>query len=99
MFNSVSKKIGAFALAATVALPMMFAAGQAEAKHGRNAALIGGLIGGAVLGSLLTGGTAYGSGGYYDDDYAPVRRCWRERQVVGYDSWGDAIIRRVRVCN
>ncbi len=98
MFKTASKKIAAVALAATCALTMTLSAGTAEARN-RDALIIGGaLLGGALLGGLVASG--HHSRYAYDDvDYVPVRRCWRERQLVGYDSWGDPIVRRVRVCN
>jgi hypothetical protein len=81
---------------ATVAAPQ-----QAEARHGRNAAIIGGLAAGALLGAAIANGPyyAYDPGPYY---YAPGPAyygpsCYWTRQRVWTDyGWRS---RRVRVCD
>jgi hypothetical protein len=92
------KILTATAAVAIIALATVAAPQQAEARHGRNAAIIGGLVLGALAGAAIAnGGYYYGPGPYY---YAPgpvyygPRRCYwsRNRYWNGY-SW-----RRERVC-
>ena len=78
------RKVAVAALAAlTVASALSLSVAPAEAKKGRNAALIGGLAAGAVLGGIIAGSQAqaapsYGyNGGYgYNSGYgyAPAYR-------------------------
>jgi hypothetical protein len=92
------KILTAFAAAATLTLATVAAPQHAEARHGRNAAIIGGLALGALAGAAIANGGYYG--GYY---YAPGPayyygpRCYwtRERYWNGW-SWHS---RRVRVCD
>lgn len=63
----------------------------AEARNGRKAAAIAGVLGALALGALAVG-AANGGYGYGDD-------CWVERRPV-YDDWGNVrFYRRVRICN
>jgi hypothetical protein len=60
-----------YAMAATLAGSLAVAmATPSQARHGRNAALIGGFAAGAVIGAAAAN-NYYGPGdGYYDDGYA-----------------------------
>jgi hypothetical protein len=95
------KILTATAAAATLALATVAAPQHAEARNGRNAAIIGGIAAGALLGAAIanSGGYYYGHGPYY---YAPGPvyygpRCYwsRQRYWNGY-RWH---VRRVRVCD
>ena len=81
-------------LIASVAAPE-----QAQARHGRNAAIFGGLAAGALLGAAVAnGGYGYGPGPYYaaGPAYYGGDCYWhRERVWTGY-GWR---LRRVRVCD
>ena len=88
------KTLTAIAAAATLALAIVAAPQHAEARNGRNAAIIGGMALGALAGAAIA------NGGYY---YAPAPayyygpRCFwtRERYWNGW-RWHT---RRVRVCD
>lgn len=90
----MTKTLTAIAAAATVALATLAVPQQAEARHGRNAAIIGGIAAGALLGAAAANGGYYYASppAYY---YGP--RCYwtRERFWNGY-RWHT---RRVRVCD
>lgn len=90
----MTKTLTAIAAAATVALATLAVPQQAEARHGRNAAIIGGIAAGALLGAAAANGGYYYASppAYY---YGP--RCYwtRERFWNGY-RWHS---RRVRVCD
>ena len=97
--NTFAKKIASLALAALVvggaASASISPAAAGGWDHHWNAPLAGGLLGGLVLGSVISGANAQGS--YYDD--APVYECHRERRAV-LNEYGDFVgYRRVRVCN
>jgi hypothetical protein len=88
VMNAIRKTAAAALALLTIAGATVAGTGEAEAKRGRNAALIGGLAAGAVLGGILMqnqahaapvygGGYAprYGGGyggGYYGGGYAPA---------------------------
>lgn len=101
--NALSRKIFTGALGA-VALAFAATAGAApaEARSGRNAAIIGGIAAGALFAGAVAAHAAprYGYGyGYYGHGYAYAPSCWRERQPV-FDRWGNFIRHRVvRVCH
>ncbi len=95
-------KTRTFAAIATVSIAATLAVGTtpAQAKNGRNAALIGGIAAG-LIGAIATrnayadqGGYdrgGYDRGGYDRGGYLPVSgygECWNERRPV-YDSWGE----------
>jgi hypothetical protein len=86
---TVTAAVAALTLA-TVAAP-----DQAQARHGRNGALIGGLAAGALIGAAVASGPYYGYGpgpyAYYGGD------CYwtRERVWTPY-GWR---FHRVRVCD
>lgn len=91
------KKFGAVG---AVALSLLAAAvstsSPAQARHWGH----GGWIGPAIVGGLALGALAasrpyyydYPAYGYYDEP-CPLRR-----RVVGYNRWGNPIVRTVRVC-
>jgi hypothetical protein len=96
------KTLTAIAAAATLTLAIVAAPQQAEARHGRNAAIIGGLALGALAGAAIAnGGYYYAPGpayyyapgpGYY---YGP--RCyWTHQRYWSGRHWHS---RRVRVCD
>jgi hypothetical protein len=94
----VMKKIlTATAAAITLALATVAVPQQAEARHGRNAAIIGGIAAGALLGAAAANGYYapyyYGPGpAYY---YGPSCYWTSQRYWNGYRwHW-----RRVRVCD
>jgi hypothetical protein len=105
----------ATAVTLALAVAMSLAVTQpASARDGRNAALLGGLAAGALLGGVI----ANNRGGYYEDEPAsapvyrrpppvmaydydeePAPRCYVTRQPV-YDEDGEfAGYRRARVCD
>lgn len=96
--TTLANKISSLALAALV-LGGVSAATVSPASaggwdHHWNAPLAGGILGGLVLGSVISNA---GAPGAYDD--APVYECHRERRAM-MDENGDFIgYRRVRVCN
>jgi hypothetical protein len=97
MFKTAASKVTALSLAAACAITMSLSAGTAQARD-RDALIVGGaILGGALLHGIVTANSAPR---YVEDDvYVPVRRrCWKERRVVAYDDFGDAIVRRVRIC-
>ena len=77
-------------LAASVIAPQ-----QAQARHGVNGAIIGGLAAGALIGAAVANGPyyAYGPGPYYA--YGPG--CYWTRERV-WTNWGWRW-HRVRVCD
>lgn len=91
------KKTSALAAAALAigfaALPVQ----QAEARYGRNAALIGGLAAGALIGGALAApryyGPAYAAPAYGGPVYVEEPACYRVRERV----WDDYRGRWVRV--
>ena len=88
------------AAAAVLALAAVGAPQQAEARHGRNAAIIGGIAAGALIGAYMANGPYYYGGGPYYYAPGPVYYgpdCYWSRQRVwnGY-RWR---LRRVRVCD
>jgi hypothetical protein len=90
----------ATAAAAALTIASVAAPEQAQARHGRNGALIGGLAAGALLGAAVANGPyyAYGPGPYYGAGpgyYGPGCYWHRERVWTGY-GWRS---RRVRVCD
>lgn len=60
----ILKQAGAAALAGVVVIAM---SAPSEARHGRNAAIIGGLAAGAIVGAAVAG-----AGGYYGPGYGPA---------------------------
>ena len=94
------KKILIATAAAAALIVSVAAPDQAQARHGRNAAIIGGLAAGALLGAAVANGPyyAYGPGPYYAPGpayYGPS--CYWTRQRVWTDyGWRS---RRVRVCD
>jgi hypothetical protein len=95
----MKKTLIAIAAAATVMVATVAAPQQAEARHGRNGALIGGLAVGALLGAAVASGPYYyGGGPYYASGpayYGPECYWTRHRVWTGY-GWR---LRRVRVCD
>lgn len=96
----MKKTLIAIAAAATVTLATVAAPQPAEARHGRNGALIGGLAVGALLGAAVASGPygyGYGPGPYYASGpayYGPGCYWTRDRVWTGYGwRW-----HRVRVC-
>jgi hypothetical protein len=89
------KTLTAIAAAATFALATVAAPQHAEARHGRNAAIIGGLVLGALAGAAIA------NGGFY---YAPAPayyyygpRCyWTRERYWNGRRWYS---RRLRVCD
>jgi hypothetical protein len=71
----------------------------AEARGGAVAAgIIGGVAAGAIIGSAAQR-NYYSGPGYVQPTYAPVYgACHIEREQV-VDQWGNAHIRRIRVCD
>jgi hypothetical protein len=91
------KTLTAIAAAATLTLATVAAPQHAEARHGRNAAIIGGLALGALAGAAIANGGYYG--GYYAPGpayyYGP--RCyWSHERYWSGRRWHS---RRVRVCD
>jgi len=99
--TKISKTLTALAAAATIAVAAVAAPQPAEARGGRNAALIGGLAAGVIVGAAVANGPYYGYGpryGYYEPRrvyYGPPCYWTRERVWDGY-GWR---LRRVRVCD
>lgn len=96
----MKKVLIALAAAATLTIVSVAAPQPAEARHGRNGALFGGLAAGALIGAAVAGGPyyAYGPGPYYAPGpayYGPG--CYWTRQRVWTD-WGWRT-RRVQVCD
>ena len=97
----MKKILIALAAAATLVIASVAAPQQAEARHGRNAAIFGGLAAGALLGAAIANGPyyAYSPGPYYYAPgpayYGPDCYWTRHRVWTGY-GWG---WRRVRVCD
>ena len=91
-----------YAAAATLAGALAVAmATPSQARHGRNAALIGGFAAGALIGAAAANGGYgyYGPGyGYYGPGYAggPYGPCYWQRQRF-WDGYGWRV-RNVRVC-
>jgi hypothetical protein len=91
------------AAAAALTLATVAAPQQAQARHGVNGAIIGGLAAGALLGAAVANGPyyAYGPGpgyyGYGPGPYAYGGGCYWHRERVWTD-WGWRV-RRVRVCD
>ena len=88
------KTLTAIAAAATLTLATVAAPQHAEARHGRNAAIIGGLALGALAGAAIANGGYYYAPGpaYY---YGP--RCfWTSERYWNGWRWHS---RRVRVCD
>lgn len=96
--------------AASVAAMLAVSAAPAQAKNGRNAALIGGIAVG-LIGALATRNAHAGHGGYdHGGGYIPVDQggytpvsgygeCWNERRPV-YNAWGELRgFRFTRICN
>ena len=94
----MKKTILAIAAAATIAAGTLAAPQQAEARNGRNAAIIGGVAAAAIIGGAIAANSApryYAPApGYvaYDGYYARYpHRChggyWARRPV--YDRWGN----------
>ena len=91
--KTLTGALGALALAATMAA----SASPAEAKWGRNAALFGGLAGGAIIAGTIASNAyaapVYGHGPAY------VSSCWREKRPVT-NRWGEIVgYRSVRFCD
>jgi hypothetical protein len=88
------KTLTAIAAAATLTLATVAAPQHAEARHGRNAAIIGGLALGALAGAAIANGGYYyaPSPAYY---YGP--RCyWAHERYWSGRRWHS---HRVRVCD
>jgi hypothetical protein len=88
------------AAVAALTLASVAAPQQAQARHGVNGAIIGGLVGGALLGAAVANGPYYGYGAgpaYYGPGPYAYGGCYwsRERVWTGY-GWR---FHRVRVCN
>ena len=86
------------AAAAALMLATVAAPQQAEARHGVNGAIIGGLAAGALVGAAVANGPyyAYGPGPYYGPGYAYGPGCyWTRERVWGPYGWR---WHRVRVC-
>jgi hypothetical protein len=64
----ITKSVAAVGIAGLMALA---AAAPAEARHGRNAAAVGGFVAGAAVGAAVAGSNRYygGPGGYYGPTY------------------------------
>ena len=95
--TKISKTLTALAATATIAVAAMTAPQPAEARGGQNAAIIGGLAAGAIVGAAVANGPYYG--GPYAYAPGPVYygpRCYWTHQRV-WDGWGWRL-RRVRVC-
>jgi hypothetical protein len=104
----MKKTLTAVAAIATLALGTLAVPQQAEARHGRNAAIFGGIAAGALFGAAAANGAFgyYGPGyGYYGPGYGyyapgPVYygpRCyWTSRRYWNGYRWHS---RRVRVCD
>jgi hypothetical protein len=92
----MKKILIATAAAATLVIASVAAPQQAEARHGRNAAIFGGLAAGALLGAAVANGPYYGYGpGPYAAYYGPDCYWTRHRVWTDYGwRW-----RRVRVCD
>jgi hypothetical protein len=99
----MKKILIATAAAATLMIASVAAPDQAQARHGRNAAIFGGLAAGALLGAAVANGGygygyGYGPGPYYaaGPGYYGGGCYWhRERVWTGY-GWR---LHRVRVCD
>ena len=96
--NIFAKKIASLTLAALVVGGATSASISPAAAggwdHHWNAPLAGGILGGMILGSVISGANAQVG---YDD--APVYECHRERRAI-LNEYGDFVgYRRVRVCN
>lgn len=85
------------AAVAALAVAGTFAPQSARAENGQIAAgVVGGLAVGAIVGSQMNRGPAYG---YRDDGYrASYRECRIERRDFE-DRYGRLHVRRVRVCD
>jgi hypothetical protein len=88
----------ATAAAVTLVIATVAAPQHAEARYGRNAAIIGGLVFGALAGAAIAnGGYYYAPGPYYYRPgpvyYGP--RCYWSRHRV----WNGYRWRRVRICD
>ncbi len=98
--NAISRKIFAGAFGA-IALAVAATAGAApaEARSGRNAAIIGGIAAGALFAGAIAAHSAPRYGYGYGYGYVHAPSCWRERQPV-IDPWGNVVrYRVVRVCH
>jgi hypothetical protein len=97
----MKRMLTATVAATTLALATVAAPQHAEARYGRNAAIIGGLALGALAGAAIAGGGFYYAPAPYYYAPGPVYyygpRCYwaRERYWNGY-RWR---AHRVRVCN
>jgi hypothetical protein len=95
------KKILIATAAATALIASVAAPEQAQARYGRNAAIIGGVAAGALLGAAVANGPYYGPGPYaygpgpYAAYYGPDCYWTRHRVWTDY-GWR---YRRVRVCD
>jgi hypothetical protein len=98
----MKKTLTAVAAIATLALGTLAVPQQAEARHGRNAAIIGGIAAGALFGAAAANGAFgyYGPGYGYGYAPGPVYygpRCyWTSRRYWNGYRWHS---RRVRVCD
>lgn len=109
--NFVAKALVSSLSALAVIAVVSVDATPAKAEDGRNAAFIGGLATGAVVGGAVgyaarPYGSYYGPApayGYRSAYYRPVYpayrpACWREREPL-FDRWGNVVsYRSVRVC-
>ena len=102
--NAMQKAFVNFAGAATIALALVAAPQQADARNGGAiaAGVIGGLAAGAIIGGAMANGGYYGPYGYYGPApayygaYGPAPGCVIRRERV-WDGFGWRI-QRVRVC-
>jgi hypothetical protein len=92
----MKKTFVAFLAVATIAGSAVAVPAPAHAQRYLGAAIFGGLLGGAIVGSAIASRPAYGGPVYVEDGGpVPVCRVVRERFWDGYDYR----YRRVQYCN